>query len=81
MLQVLTGKIPYHYYVRESQVLYAISKGIIPMRPNAPVVTDRQWRFMQRCWMPVDVDEPRPRADEVVEFARQELVEMRNSSL
>ncbi|KIJ07795.1 hypothetical protein PAXINDRAFT_139697 [Paxillus involutus ATCC 200175] len=57
MLQILTGKVPYHYYVRESQVLSAISKGMIPKRPGRALVTDRQWTFMQRCWMPVDGDE------------------------
>ncbi|KAF8834413.1 kinase-like protein, partial [Paxillus ammoniavirescens] len=81
MLQVLTGKIPYHYYIRESQVLSAISKGMIPKRPNRALVTDRQWTFMQRCWMPVDGDESRPGDDEIVEFSRQELVEIEKAIL
>ncbi|KIJ12135.1 hypothetical protein PAXINDRAFT_83330, partial [Paxillus involutus ATCC 200175] len=76
MLQVLTGKVPYHYYISEGKVLSAILQGIIPMRPDPPVVTDSQWSFMQRCWMPVDAIESRPRADEIVEFSRQQLVEM-----
>ncbi|KIJ12551.1 hypothetical protein PAXINDRAFT_14630 [Paxillus involutus ATCC 200175] len=42
MLQVLTGKVLYHYYSRETQVLHAISKGEIPKRPNQALVTDRQ---------------------------------------
>ncbi|KIJ14351.1 hypothetical protein PAXINDRAFT_100093 [Paxillus involutus ATCC 200175] len=81
MLQVLTGKVPYYYYVSEGKVLSAILQGIIPMRPNPPLVTDRQWGFMQQCWMPVDVGESRPHADEIVEFARRELVELENVSL
>ncbi|KIJ06839.1 hypothetical protein PAXINDRAFT_121410 [Paxillus involutus ATCC 200175] len=76
MLQVLTGKIPYHYYVREPQVLSAISKGMIPKRPGRELVTDRQWTFMQRCWMPVDGNESRPGGDEIVQFSRQEVVEI-----
>ncbi|KAF8834509.1 WD40 repeat-like protein [Paxillus ammoniavirescens] len=81
ILQVLTGKVPYHYYVSEGKVLSAILQGIIPMRPNPPVVTDSQWRFMQRCWMPVDAIESRPRADELVAFARQELVAIEKATL
>ncbi|KIJ12111.1 hypothetical protein PAXINDRAFT_171393, partial [Paxillus involutus ATCC 200175] len=76
MLQVLTGKIPFHYYPREPQVLSAISKAMIPKRPSRTLVTDRQWTFMQRCWMPIDGDESRPGDDEIVEFSRQELVEI-----
>ncbi|KIJ11878.1 hypothetical protein PAXINDRAFT_15208 [Paxillus involutus ATCC 200175] len=76
MLQVLTGRVPYNYYIRDSQVLSAILKRIIPQRPNRGLVNDRQWAFMQRCWMPVGVGEPRPGDDEIVEFVRQELVEL-----
>ncbi|KIJ05090.1 hypothetical protein PAXINDRAFT_21625 [Paxillus involutus ATCC 200175] len=74
MLQVMTGKVPFHYYLRNMQVLYAISQGKIPDRPSEELVTDRQWSFMQRCWMPLDADEPRPGDEEIVEFVRQELV-------
>ncbi|KIJ14400.1 hypothetical protein PAXINDRAFT_116081 [Paxillus involutus ATCC 200175] len=81
MLQVLTGKIPYHYYVREPQVLSAISKGMIPKRPGRELVTDRQWAFTQRCWMPVAGDESRPDDDEIVEFSGQELVEIEQITL
>ncbi|KAF8833686.1 kinase-like protein [Paxillus ammoniavirescens] len=76
MLQILTGKVPYHYYTREPQVLSAIFKGMIPKRPHRALVTDRQWTFMERCWMPIDGDESRPSDDEIVEFSRQELVEI-----
>ncbi|KIJ10303.1 hypothetical protein PAXINDRAFT_102054 [Paxillus involutus ATCC 200175] len=74
MLQILTGKVPYHYCIREAQVMRAISTGRIPQRPRRELVTDRQWLFMQRCWMPLDVGEPRPCVEEIVEFVRQELV-------
>ncbi|KIJ10290.1 hypothetical protein PAXINDRAFT_86264, partial [Paxillus involutus ATCC 200175] len=74
MLQILTGKVPYHYCTREGQVMHAISKGEIPKRPRQELVTDRQWSFMQRCWMPLGADEPRPGDEEIVEFVRQELV-------
>ncbi|KIJ09596.1 hypothetical protein PAXINDRAFT_102218 [Paxillus involutus ATCC 200175] len=81
MLQILTGKVPYYYYTREPQVLSAISRGMIPKRPSRALVTDRQWTFMERCWMPVDGDESRPGDEEIVQFARQELVEIEKTSL
>jgi hypothetical protein len=52
------------------------SKGAIPKRPRQELVTDRQWTFMQRCWMPLDAGEPRPGDEEIVEFVRQELVDI-----
>ncbi|KIK90719.1 hypothetical protein PAXRUDRAFT_666918 [Paxillus rubicundulus Ve08.2h10] len=80
-LQVLTGKVPYHYCIRDAQVLSAILKGMIPTRPSRVPVTDRQWTFMQRCWMPVDAGESRPRADELVEFAKEELTAIEKGTL
>ncbi|KIJ10304.1 hypothetical protein PAXINDRAFT_102055 [Paxillus involutus ATCC 200175] len=80
MLQILTGKVPYHYCTREAQVMNAISKGAIPKRPRQELVTDRQWLFMQRCWNPVDASEPRPCDEEIVEFAKQELLEIKAAS-
>jgi len=81
ILQVLTGRVPYHYYPRDSVVQSAILKRTIPQRPDRALVTDRQWTFMQRCWMPVDGDESRPGDDEIVEFSRQELFEMESTTL
>jgi hypothetical protein len=78
--QVLTGKVPYHYYARDAQVLYAISKEIIPRRPSQALVTDRQWTFMQRCWMPVDAIERRPLGRRDRRVCVQELVEIKKAS-
>ncbi|KAF8838548.1 kinase-like protein [Paxillus ammoniavirescens] len=75
MLQVLTGKVPYHYYTREAQVVYAISRGVSPKRPTQAQVTDRQWTFIQQCWTPVDADQSRPGDEGILEFVRQELVD------
>ncbi|KAF9233993.1 kinase-like domain-containing protein [Melanogaster broomeanus] len=52
MLQVLTGKVPYYYFTREAQVVHALSRGDTPKRPQASraLITDRRWKFMQRCW-------------------------------
>ncbi|KIJ10389.1 hypothetical protein PAXINDRAFT_172144, partial [Paxillus involutus ATCC 200175] len=66
--RVLTGRVPYHYYPRDSLVQSAILKRTIPQCPDRALVTDHQWTFMQRCWMPIGVGEPRPRGDEIVEF-------------
>ncbi|KAF8838777.1 kinase-like protein, partial [Paxillus ammoniavirescens] len=79
ILQVLTGKVPYHYIVPVARVQSAILHRKIPLRPQQQLVTDSQWKFMQRCWMPVGVPEPRPRSDEIVEFVRQELDACRES--
>ncbi|KIJ10805.1 hypothetical protein PAXINDRAFT_85450, partial [Paxillus involutus ATCC 200175] len=71
MLQILSGKIPFHYYPGDAPVVLAISQGETPRRPSGAVVTDDQWSFIERCWSPVDA---RPSDDEIVEFTRNELV-------
>ncbi|KIK96686.1 hypothetical protein PAXRUDRAFT_289880 [Paxillus rubicundulus Ve08.2h10] len=76
MLQILTGKMPYHYYPRDAQVLHAISKGEIPKRPNSALVTDDRWTFLEQCWFPIDVGQSRPSDEEIVEFTRNELVQI-----
>ncbi|KAF8839153.1 kinase-like protein [Paxillus ammoniavirescens] len=53
ILQVLTGKVPYHYIVQSARVQSAILQRKIPLRPRRGLVTDGQWKFMERCWMPV----------------------------
>ncbi|KAF9233557.1 kinase-like domain-containing protein, partial [Melanogaster broomeanus] len=79
MLQVLTGKVPYYYYVRDAQVMHAISKGDTPRRPQATssgeLVTDRRWAFMQRCWSYLDAGPQRPSDEEIVQFTSCELAE------
>ncbi|KIK92331.1 hypothetical protein PAXRUDRAFT_147561, partial [Paxillus rubicundulus Ve08.2h10] len=73
MLQVLSGKVPYHYYWREAQVVHAVSRGETPKRPGGELVTDARWTFIERCWASA---ESRPPDEEIVEFARHELVEI-----
>lgn len=50
MLQVLEGKIPYHYITNRYVMAGQISQGIRPRRPVAPVIVDDDWDFMQTCW-------------------------------
>ncbi|KAF9238959.1 kinase-like protein, partial [Melanogaster broomeanus] len=76
MLQVLTGKIPYHYYPVDARVVLAISQGEIPQRPDLAAITDRRWAFIQKCWSTVDEGRSRPSDEEVVEFTRDELVQI-----
>jgi len=73
MLQVLTGKVPYHYYSREAQVVHAVSKGETPKRPGGELITDARWTFIEWCWASAD---SRPSDEEIVEFTRHELVEI-----
>ncbi|KAG2093323.1 kinase-like domain-containing protein, partial [Suillus discolor] len=51
MLQVLEGKIPYHYIANTFAIVGKISQGITPRRPAAPVIIDDDdWNFIQKCW-------------------------------
>jgi len=51
MLQVLSGKVPYHYFHRDTQVFFAISTGAKPVRPDGSCINDTQWGIIQRCWL------------------------------
>ncbi|KAF8445021.1 kinase-like domain-containing protein [Boletus edulis BED1] len=73
MLQILAGKVPYHYYTREVQVVHAISRGITPRRPSSALVTERRWMILQWCWSTVDPSQTRPSSDDIVHFTNDEL--------
>ncbi|KAJ7468748.1 TKL/TKL-ccin protein kinase [Mycena latifolia] len=63
-LEILSGRIPFHYLQSEAQVVIEIHKGNRPRRPADSFVTDAQWAFIQRCW---DADPAaRPDSTEVV---------------
>jgi hypothetical protein len=51
-LQVLEGKVPYHYIRNQYVLMNAISNGTKPKRPLAPgpVVEDNDWNFIESCW-------------------------------
>ncbi|KAF9074431.1 hypothetical protein BDP27DRAFT_1317072 [Rhodocollybia butyracea] len=64
-LEILSGRIPYHYIRNDAQVIFEMAKGRKPRRPTASFVTDAQWDFIfSRCWC----EDPilRPDAEEVV---------------
>lgn len=64
--QVLTGKIPYHYYSRDERVLFALSQGEMPKRPRSVLVTDDQWHLIQWCWSTTEAGALRPTAEQVL---------------
>ncbi|KAG1733216.1 kinase-like domain-containing protein [Suillus paluster] len=68
MLQVLEGKVPYHY-IPNGGVMRQILQGITPRRPDTPVIIDGDWDFIQRCWS-VDAAS-RPSSTEVVTFMEE----------
>ena len=75
--QILSGKIPYHHYSRDSQVIGAIFRGETPTRSDDPHVTDCRWEFIRRCWSPYRIIVQRPSSEEIVAFSTDDLV--RNS--
>ncbi|KAH0834797.1 hypothetical protein J3R83DRAFT_10398 [Lanmaoa asiatica] len=54
---ILTGNVPYHYYVRDAQVMNALGKGITPRRPKPSL-------------MPLNPDHL---GEEIVEWTQKEL--------
>jgi len=62
-LEILSGRIPYHYIRNDAQVIFELARGKKPRRPAPSFVTDAQWTFISRCWL----DDPvlRPEVEEV----------------
>ncbi|KAF9228870.1 kinase-like protein [Gyrodon lividus] len=79
MLQILTGKIPYHYYPRDERVVIALSQKETPARPHLEVITERRWVFIQQCWSTVNEGQSRPSDEEIVGFTRDELAGCRKT--
>ncbi|KAG1888544.1 kinase-like domain-containing protein [Suillus subluteus] len=50
MLQVLEGKVPYHYVRNQAAIINNISRGITPKRLPTSDIIDSDWDFMQTCW-------------------------------
>lgn len=77
--QILSGKVPYHYYSRDIQIVAAIFKGETPTRPDNPHVTDHRWEFIQRCWVSIKNVVLRPSGEEIVAFSTDELLQVASS--
>ncbi|KIM74971.1 hypothetical protein PILCRDRAFT_688571 [Piloderma croceum F 1598] len=48
VLQVLSGKLPYHHLAKDSEVLITLHRGAHPPRPQE--IADEQWAMITRCW-------------------------------
>lgn len=70
-LQVLEGKVPYHYIRNRYVLMTTISKGIKPKRPLAPgpVVEDNDWNFIESCWL--EDTKCRPSDEDILEFVEE----------
>ncbi|KAG1796463.1 hypothetical protein EV424DRAFT_1425060 [Suillus variegatus] len=69
MLQVLEGKVPYHYVHRYEVIINLISRGTRPKRPPAPVIEDSDWNFIQSCWL--EYMGSRPSDEDILEFVEE----------
>jgi hypothetical protein len=57
-MQILTGQVPYHYLIREGQVLVELHQGNKPKRPTDGSVTDTLWKIINVCWADLPSDRP-----------------------
>ncbi|KIJ11642.1 hypothetical protein PAXINDRAFT_84217, partial [Paxillus involutus ATCC 200175] len=71
MLQVLEGKIPYHYIQYDHNVSPYITKGIDPNRPREPAIDDQDWKYIKSCWN--HNPDSRPSDDNIVTFVESRI--------
>ncbi|KIY70147.1 kinase-like protein [Cylindrobasidium torrendii FP15055 ss-10] len=75
MLEILSGRIPYHYVRSDAQVIIEVYLGRKPRRPSRTFVNEKQWEFIQTCW---DEDvERRPEVGDVVLAVAEMLRELK----
>lgn len=58
MLEILSGRQPYHYIATDAQVVIELHKGNKPRRPAQSFVDDGQWELIQWCWSQPPEDRP-----------------------
>ena len=68
--QVLSGQHPWSEIKNDMAVMYQLSRGNKPKRPSSPLIEDRQWELIERCWSSVD---DRPCTEDVVSSLQQFL--------
>ena len=44
----MSGKLPYHYIAKDSEVLITLHRGTHPPRPQE--LADDHWELITRCW-------------------------------
>ncbi|KAG2362603.1 kinase-like domain-containing protein [Suillus spraguei] len=67
MLQILSGRRPWHEILGETFIIVAISQGRGPQRPDGhPGIIDLDWKFIQKCLQ--FGPELRLSAEEVLDF-------------
>ncbi|KAF5317548.1 hypothetical protein D9619_013143 [Psilocybe cf. subviscida] len=71
MLEVLSGRMPYHYLRNDAQVVIQLHQGIKPRRPASTFVDDDQWELIQSCWQ--EPPQKRPSANDVLTVTKDLL--------
>ena len=57
-MQILSGQVPYHYLVRDVQVLLELHQGKKPNRPANGFISDRLWGIINACWANMPNERP-----------------------
>jgi len=68
MLQVLSGKVPWHEIKREVIIIQEIQQGNIPRCPSHSPLVGELWPFIRECWSLSPAS--RPTAGTALEFIR-----------
>ncbi|KDR83111.1 hypothetical protein GALMADRAFT_113318 [Galerina marginata CBS 339.88] len=70
-LEILSGRMPYHYLRTDAQVVIQLHQGIRPRRPASTFVDDDQWDLIQNCWK--EPPEDRPTANDLLKMTKDLL--------
>ena len=70
--QILSGRVPYHYLVREGQVLMELHHGNKPNRPSDGFMTDSLWRSINACW--ASTPSERPTMEKVWKYIKHQVI-------
>lgn len=58
IMEVITGKAPYHHRRHDTVVILDVIRGTLPPRPAENLVSDGLWDLLKSCWQKLPENRP-----------------------
>jgi hypothetical protein len=65
ILEVITGKVPFHHRRYDTIVIVDVIRGVRPPRPEEDIKSDGLWDLLKSCWQAMPTNRPTPKCVEL----------------